>query len=310
MNSPPPEQPVKQPPRPPAQPDRRAVVGDEQPAREAVRHPGLDGAEQPRPARVGTLPGMPALKRGPAPLELAATKPAPPNPLRYETWRIPTPPSTVALARRSDPPPAVPVETLPAATDSADGATQQRLRRRAEEAEARVAELERRARVRAETAAANFPPPVSQPAPRAPAPPAVPGSLPPTGWSDPRVIKVFMGLGAALTAAATPLGIWLTAKATALESAQERQDKRAQEATVTASSAKEQSRDVAKELDEMKKLWAAERSYNREVLRRLGVSVPKRPGDPEPPTLETQTPLRKPGAVSPAPVLVVTTPPP
>lgn len=272
--------------RPPPQPDRRAITGDEQPERRVVHHPGVDGADQPAPKRTGTLTGMPA----------AATQRAPA--LWGKTVMRPAPPSAKAKARRSDAPPAS------ASLPSVDAATGQpgavaELERQLAEAQAQIDRLQRPA----------FPPPVSE-RPRVPAPPPVPASVPPSGWSDPRVIKAVLALVGALTALGTPLGIWLTAKATAGERAAERQAEVAKDATQTASSAKAESRDVAKELDEFKKQWAAERAYNREVLRRLGVQVPKRPGDPEPPVLDTQTPVRKPGTVTPLPVLVVTTPPP
>ena len=154
-----------------------------------------------------------------------------------------------------------------------------------------------------------FPPPVSE-RPQLPAPPPTPVSVPPSGWSDPRVIKAVLALVGALTALGTPLGIWLTAKATAAERAAERQAEVAKDATQTASSAKAQSRDAAKELDELKAKLAAKDAYHRAILRRLGVEYPAREGEPAEPELKTQTPLRKPGSVSPQPVLVVVAPPP
>lgn len=121
------------------------------------RHPGVEGADQPAPKRSATLTGMPAAPRLPG--ELAPTLPAQ-NPLRKQTWRIPTPPSAVAIARRSEPPGA---EPLPPPSQDPDAASREALRRRAEAAEAKAAELERRERVRAETdSPATFPPRVEK----------------------------------------------------------------------------------------------------------------------------------------------------
>jgi hypothetical protein len=128
------------------------------------------------PDRKPTLTGMPA----PAlPTEYQATLRA--NPLQHRTLNRPPPPSTVALAVRSDPPRATdtpipgdaskghpgPSTSLPPPSQDPSEATILAARRRAEAAEARVAELERQARVRAETDQASFPPPVTpSPAPK------------------------------------------------------------------------------------------------------------------------------------------------
>ena len=133
-------------------------------------------------------------------------------------------------------------------------------------------------------------------------------------WIDERLVKALVALLTALAGLGIPLGIWLTAKATSLESAQQRQGERTKDATATAASAKAESSGTDKELDELKQQLAAERAYNREVLRQAaGIETPKRDGDPDPPKLTTKAlPLRKPkpGAGTAAPVLVVTTPPP
>lgn len=284
------------PKRPPPRPDSlpRAVAGDEQPDRAAVRHPGLEGADQPQPPRTGTLPGMPALKPPPLPLEVAPTRRAP-SPWSKTVMR-PAPPSSRAVAVRSDPPPSLEPPAQAAAATRQPEALAEALRR-AEAAEAKLAELARPA----------FPPPVSG---RQGSATPVPSSVPPKGWSDPRVIRAGIALLTAMAGLGTPLGIWLSVKAAAIEAAQQRQGKRAEETAATATSAKAESSGADKRIDALEQRLAAERAYNREVLRRMGVEVPKRPGDPDPPELQTQTPLRKPGAVTPQPVLVVTTPPP
>lgn len=273
--------------RPGSKPDLpHAIAGDEQPERAAVNHPGVDGVPQAAPRRTSTLTGTPnaPTRRAPSPWGQTVLRPAPP--------------STTGKARRSDAPPA---SASSEATDASGGQPDPltELERRLAEAQAQIDRLQRPA----------FPPPVSE-RPQLPAPPSTPASVPPSGWSDPRVIKAVLALVGALTALGTPLGIWLTAKATAAERAAERQAEVAKDATQTASSAKAQSRDAAKELDELKAKLAARDAYHRAILRRLGVEFPAREGEPAEPTLETQTPRRKPGSVTPQPVLVVVSPPP
>lgn len=168
-----------------------------------MRHLGVDGTEQPAPRRTKTLDGMPAAPRLPG--ELAPTLPAQ-NPLRKQTWRIPTPPSAVALARRSEPPDA---EPLPPPSQDPDEASREALRRRAEAAEAKAAELERRERVREETASPNtFPPKVES------APVIVTPSAPPDAaigkslrYLAGRLWPLFVaaaGIGGGVTAVAKP----------------------------------------------------------------------------------------------------------
>lgn len=243
---------------------------------------------------------MPELRAPALPGELAPTRPAP-NPLQRLTVRRPTPPSAVARMRRTDPPAATatPVvangTTLPPESQEPVHHAQRRALEAKDTALDELRQQLQRAQLELElerTRARST------------------SSAPPKGWSDPKMVKAVWVLLGALGTLATPLGIWLTAKATALESAQQRQDRTTQEATATASSAKAESSTTDKRIDELQQQLSAERAYNREVLRRLGVQVPKRPGDPDPPELKTETPLRKPGAITPAPVLVVTTPPP
>ncbi len=295
--------------RPPAQPDRRIIAGDEQPERGAVKHPGVDGADQDAPKKSTTLTGFPGvpLDARPLPAERAKTRRAP-SPWG-QTVLKPPPPSSVALARRSEPPatsepPAPqtnasgrPDAPLPPPSLHPDEASAQASRRRAERAEQRADE-EANERRRLELLLA-----IEQEKSKQAAAPSKP-------WLDERLTRALVAVLTALAALGAPMGIWLTAKASALEKAQERQAERAKDTTATASSAKAESRDAAKELDALKQQLAAERAYNREVLRRMGVQIPKRDGDPDPPTIETESPLRKPGTVTPGPVLVVKTAPP
>ena len=86
----PPNQPPRRPGSRPEIP--RAIVGDEQPERAAVHHPGVDGVPQAPPDRKGTLTGLGAVKvpqPPPLPLEHQRTVPAAAHQAR--TQRAPSP---------------------------------------------------------------------------------------------------------------------------------------------------------------------------------------------------------------------------
>lgn len=296
-------------PRAPSSPELpRTITGAEQPEQRAVRHhPGLEGNPQELPKRSATLTGLPAPP--PLPGELSPTLKAPANPLRRDTIRRPTPPSTAILARRtpvppSDDPPA-PADaatgplsaSLPPPSASPEEATRLAHRRVIDSKDAEL-DRERRERQKLELQLE-----IERERNKKSTPPPKP-------WIDERLVKALVGLLTALTALGAPLGIWLTAKATAAETAQQRQGKAAQDATTTASSAKAESSTVSKEIDELRQRERARRAYDREVFRRMGVIIPKVEGDPDPPQLDVEVPLRKPGTVTPGPVLIVKTPPP
>jgi hypothetical protein len=176
------------------------------------------------PERSPTLSGLPAPP--PLPGELAPTMKAPTNPLEKKTWRLPTPPSALANARRTDPPAApdtpptsirVPADetratgrpgaSLPPPSKSPEAATIEALRRRAEEAEAARAKAERELRVQLESKGPGpYQPPIvtAEPKPG----PVTPGDDEPTpgAWRS-ALFKMVVGLGALLTAAATILGV-------------------------------------------------------------------------------------------------------
>ncbi len=269
----------------------------------------------PAPAAPGSAPPPPAL-----PLEFAPTKrPAAPW---GRTMRAPTPPEVVAAARRIETPPAGSARSsLPPASGHPDDGSKLAQRREIErvtaerdQARAQVqleqlraqeqAAVQDQARLDAAAKLATLQLEIEREKTKQATAPARP-------WLDERLTKALVALLTALAGLGIPLGIWLTAKATALESKQERQEAKSSEVATVATAAKAESSASDKELDALKRQLGEERAYNREVLRRMGVEVPKREGDPEPPKLKTgSTPLRKPGAVTPAPVLVVTTPPP
>jgi hypothetical protein len=219
----PPEPPKRA--RPGSSSDLRHIV-DEQPERLSVNHPGVDGVAQPVP-RKSTLVGMGTVRPSG---EFQPTLPAP-NPLRYQTAQRPAPPSTVALARRTDPPAGSaatptgirvpsdetrsdkpPGASLPPASLSPEAATVAALRRRAEAAEADKAEALRQLRIQLEAKAGGpYQKPIESVRPAPATKPATADDEPsPRAWKA-ALFKVVVGLGAVLTATATILGVRATA---------------------------------------------------------------------------------------------------
>lgn len=167
--------------RPPPQPDDlpRATTGDDQPAVPGRRpkNPSLPQADQlidgeperavldrahrqrDELARKRTNPGIPlAIPAAPLP-PLALRPTAPASALTKPTVRVATPPAgidtTAPLAPALEP-------TVPPASN-VDAASLELTRKRAEAAEAKLAEAERRLRVRTETdSPASFPPKVQE----------------------------------------------------------------------------------------------------------------------------------------------------
>jgi len=177
--------------RPPPLPDRGPAL-DQQPERKNVRHPAVDGVAQSPPIRKGTLPGgLTAIPHPPAlPSEHAPTVPAP-RARFQETLRQPTPPSTMAAARRTpvpSPDEATPDQDAPVSLPEAQEAI---LRQALAEERAKVARLERDARAAAEAKVETFPPKIEQ---RHPSP--VPSSAP---------SKVDAAIGKAVRTTATRL---------------------------------------------------------------------------------------------------------
>jgi hypothetical protein len=272
--------------------------GPDQPERDAVRHPVVDGAEKVPPTRSSTLTGMPAVRIGvpPLPPELAPTRRAP-SPWGQTVMR-PAPPSAKAKAKRSDPPPAdgAHQSARPVVGQPDDAAA---LRRQLAEAQAQIDRLRQPA----------FPPPVSAP-PDVPPPPAVPTTLSPTSWSDRRILKAVLALLGALVPLCSAAALWLTTKAYEAEAARRRLDEVAKQATSVANDAQDKAGKAQAANEALRARLAAREAYERALWRKLGVEYPARDGEPAEPVLETQTPVRKPGSVGAAPVLVVNKPAP
>lgn len=303
-------------PRQQSRSELSGILTPDQPEREAVRHSAVDGAPQQLPAhRKGTLTGLGAVGLGmpPLPAEVAPTLPAP-NPLQRSTVRRPTPPSSVALARRSDPPvgsaspPPADAATgqlgasLPPPSGDPEVAVREALRRRAEAAEARAAELERQSRVREESL---------QPGPYQPPVVVVderPTKAPDSSGGDgsakalrSALTKLVLGLAALLAL----LGIPLTAYIQALTTQIERSNAKASQANARADAVEAKAGTNAAERSDLEKRFRQHRANNREVWRLLGVEVPKTEGDPDPIDLEPVTPLCPAGKVCSGPQLIL-----
>lgn len=219
--------PKDQRPKAPSRPDLTGIVTPDQPERRAVRHPGVDGVDQPPPRR-GTLTGMPApaaMGSRPPPLpprlptELAPTIKAPARPTLKQTWRLPTPPSALARARRTDPPVGDESSASADAPESTPGASAELVA-----AHARIAQLERDARAAADTRIVSYPPPVQRtqtPVPNSTAPKA-------SDWEKLR-FKVATAIVAALVIVIAALSYWavaaIDAKTAAIKEAQEAKSK-------------------------------------------------------------------------------------
>jgi hypothetical protein len=256
--------------------------------------------------------------------EYAPTLPAPADPPLKKTWRLPTPPSAVALARRTDPPP--PVDTLPAPGAAAgrpggslppvsgdpDETVREALRRRAEAAEAKIAaaearaqEAERRHRVQLESQGPGpyqSPVIVAQERPsKAPESGAGEGS---TKALRSALTKLLLGLAALLAL----LGVPLTAYIQALTTKIERSTAQAAQANARADAVEAKAETKIKDAATSEREFRQLRSNLRELMRLQGVEIPKREGDPDPEDLKPYAPLCSAGKVCPGPQLILTRP--
>lgn len=239
---------------------------------------------------VTKLPPVPEV-----PLDHAATVPASAH--KAATQRAPTPVSVQAV--RSDAPPSGRAEAREAILE-------------AELAKARadVAELERRARVRAEAdSPATFPPavtPSAAPAPERPtkAPESVAGEGSAKALRG-ALTKLVLGLAALLAL----LGIPLTAYIQALTTQIERSNSQATQARTEAADAKAGNSKAKQEAAASKAELAAFKAYFREVMRLQGVEIAKQPGEPDAGDLKPVTPLCQAGKVCAGPQIIITVPP-
>lgn len=285
---------------------------DEQPERLSVNHPGVEDANQPPPARRGTLPGgmaaIPVRTSG----EYQPTLPAP-NPLQRQTVQRPAPPSAVALARRTDPPP--PAETpVPESLSGgqSDAPTSQRaedrekvLERELAKERARRLEVERQARVKAES---QGPGPYQAPIVVPERPSRAPESAAGDGSAKAlrsALTKLSLGIAALLAILGIPLTAYIQAMATKIE----RSNAQAAQANARADAVDDKAGTNAKGQTELDKQFRQYRANRRELDRLQGIEYPKVDGDPEPENLKPVTPLCAPGKVCPGPQIILLRPP-
>jgi hypothetical protein len=286
------------PPLPAKQP--KAIAGDEQPDRRAVRHhPGLEGADQAPPQRSITLNGIQAPK---LPGELAPTMPAPST--TADTRRPATPaegipirPQVVAMETS---PGGQPGASLPPASSNPDAASAAALRRELAEAKlAKEAETEARKRLELELAAK-----AAAEEAAAKKKPADPERI----WGVP-LRNALIGFMAAVTALGAPAAIWLTAQAEIAKQEAARQKLITEQLQAQVSAAKLDGGKAKLEASASKAELAHFKAYFREVMRLQGVEIAKHKDDPEAGDLKPTAPLCQPGKVCAGPQLIITVPP-
>lgn len=286
------------------------------------------------------LPAPPAPASAPAPPrlpgELAPTAPAPAAMPWGKTMRAPTPPRLRAQARRSDPPappaaapapepsrpPAPPARvpspaggtSLPPASQDPGSAAHLAQRRELErihaERDRAVAELQLE-RLRAEERAAERELEAqTRLAEQQLEIEKLKAERKPEKFAGLTLRQAFIGLVIAITALGAPLGTYLSVMAGTAKDKADKNEGTTAAVKKTAESGAQTAATTSREVEDLKEQLRNERAYNRELWRLQGVEVPKRPGDPEAPKIETEAPLRRPGKLTRGPQVIVTTPPP
>ncbi len=298
---------------PPPQIKPGAEVRLRQPSKPELASAEVDrtvgGAENQRrfdePRRRQTLTSFPEVRipvAPTAPLEYRPTVAAeaftaPTLPARPEPTGIRIPEDETTPRSRVDGPP------LSATPEQASNVA---LRARAEAAEAKAAELERRDRVRQETRQVSYPPARVE-RPGAPAPPLV--SVPPDGSVESlrrALTKLVLGAAAVLALLGTPLAIWVSNIAAEAKSRAERATAQVAQASNEADAAKAKASTNAKDAAATERDFRQFRSNFRELMRLQGVEIPKTDGDPEPADLKPYAPLCPQGRVCTGPQLILT----
>lgn len=269
----------------------------------------VTGADKQRrfdePRRRSTLTNFPGSKLPPLgapglPLDYRPTTPAsaltaPTLPAKAETTGIRFTEDETTPRSRVDGPP------LSATPEQASNVA---LRARAEAAEAKTAELERRERVRQETRQASYPPAKID---RSPTPPVV--SIPPDGSVASlrkAITRLILGVAALLALLGTPLAIWVSNVAAEAKARSERASAQVAQASTEADAAKAKASTNAKDAAATEREFRQFRSNMRELMRLQGVEIPKNEGDPEPADLKPYAPLCPAGKVCTGPQLILT----
>lgn len=296
-------------PRQPSRPDLQAaevdrtVGGAEHQRRfDAPKRNTLTDLPAARPpAPKPTLSGLPAPP--PLPIEHAPTVKVPARSPLKEIWRVPTPPSAVAQARRSDPPTSAELAPVESPHSERAASREAILEGEVTKLRAEKAELKRQARIAAESKA---PGPYQVPIVAAPPAPTAESIHPDGSLASLRKAqtRLYIGLAALLAVIAVPLGAWLSAAAEA-KAKSETAAVKADNATSTAERADAKASTNTKTQTSLEQQFRQHRANEREVWRLLGVLVPKADGDPEPENLEPMTPYCAPGKVCPGPQLVL-----
>jgi hypothetical protein len=241
-----------------------------------------------------TFTGLGAMKPPALPGELAVTMPAP---------------STTAATARPTPPTGVRVVDSESPSSGRGEAREALLLEELAKERSRVAELERRERVRAES--------------RSPGPlelPVIPSDRPERITKAPESTAASEGSTKALRSALTKLvlgiaallailGIPLTAYIQALTTQIERSTSQAAQANAAAADAKAGNSQAKQEAAASKAELAAFKAYFREVMRLQGVEIAKGKDDPDAGDLKPVAPLCPAGKVCPGAQLIITVPP-
>ncbi len=299
---------------PPPQIKPGAEVRLRQPSKPELASAEVDrtvgGAENQRrfdePRRRQTLTSFPEVRipvAPTAPLEYRPTVAAeaftaPTLPARPEPTGIRIPEDETTPRSRVDGPP---LSTTP------EQASNVALRARAEAAEAKAAELERRDRVRQESKQVSYPPRVDRSL--EPTPPVV--SIPPDGSVASlrkAITRLVLGVAALLALLGAPLAIWVSNVAAEAKSRAERASSQVAQASNEADAAKAKASTNAKDAAATEREFRQFRANMRELMRLQGVEIPKHDGDPESEDLKPYAPLCATGKVCTGAQLIITRP--
>lgn len=267
-----------------------------------MHHTGVDGVPLAPLKRTATMPNMAALK---APPLFSQPEPALPEapPLPTELAKTQRAPSTTAQTVRATPASGQEAVRNESPTSGRAGDREAILEGELAKLRAEKAELERQARIAAESKA---PGPYQAPIVAAPPAPSAESIHPDGSLASLRKAqtRLYIGLAALLAVIAVPLGAWLSAAAEA-KAKSETAAVKADNATSTAERADAKASTNTKTQTSLEQQFRQHRANEREVWRLLGVLVPKADGDPEPENLEPMTPYCAPGKVCPGPQLVL-----
>jgi hypothetical protein len=233
--------------------------------------------------RKQTFTGLGAMAPPPLPLEHRPTAPA--AALQAPTQRAPTPAAGMPAQAPDEP-------------------SQEALRAALAAAERRNAELERRERVRTETASPNSWPPKVE---RSQSPVPSSESIRADGTVQnlrKAQTRLYLALAAFVALAAYPTVSWLQSAAEVRAQSQ-RADVKANAATTVADSAKATATDADKELTKLRDEFRLYRANMREVMRLQGIDMPRHTDDPDPNDLKPVTPYCPRGKVCTGPQLVL-----